>query len=100
MGTLLFDQYTLLHFAVGVIAYFFGINLFTTVALHILFEIIENTDEGIYFISNYLGWLWPGGKDYADSGINQLGDTIGTTAGWLFAWWLNETGIRRGWYHI
>lgn len=98
MGTLLFDQYTLLHFAVGVIAYFFGFSLLMTIVLHILFELIENTDEGIYFISNYLGWIWPGGKNYADSVTNQVGDTIGTTAGWILAWLLDELGHHHGWY--
>jgi len=97
MGKLLFDQYTVLHFAVGIIAYFFGISLLMTIVLHILFEIIENTDEGVQFISTKLGWLWPGGKDYADSGINQIGDTIGTTVGWLFAYWLDGVGRRREW---
>ena len=84
MGKKLFDKYTLLHFATGIIAYFLGINYWVWLIIHILFEIIENTPCGIKFINNYLVF-WPGGKTKSDSLINSVGDTIGASIGWLCA---------------
>lgn len=42
--------------------------------------------------------LWPGGKPYADSAINSVGDTVATGAGWLAAAALDSLGARMGWY--
>ena len=47
MGSQVFDQYTYLHFAVGIIVYFWGISLENWIIIHTLFEIIENMDMGI-----------------------------------------------------
>lgn len=46
MGTQIFDQYTLLHIACGIIAYFWGMPLLVWVGFHTLFEIIENSERG------------------------------------------------------
>ena len=51
MGKYIFDQFTFLHFSVGVIIYFWGINLSTWVIIHTLFEILENTNYGMFFIN-------------------------------------------------
>ena len=75
MGYRIFDQYSLLHFSVGVIAYFWGIDYMLLLLLHIIFEIVENTPTGIHFINKYL-YFWPGGKPEPDSSINQIGDII------------------------
>ena len=53
MGVRLFDQYSILHFAVGVIAYFWDISFFTIIVLNILFEIIENSPVGMNIINTY-----------------------------------------------
>lgn len=99
MGKNVFDQYTLLHFAVGVIAYFFGFGIITTLVLHIIFEIVENSEPGMRFINTYLANVWPGGKPYADSfGNSMIGDNIGTMLGWTLAYILDHVGTRRGWY--
>ena len=97
MGQYLFDQYTLLHFSVGIVAYFWGINLPTWAFGHILFEIIENTKLGMQFINNFL-FFWPGGKPKADSFLNILGDNIFGISGWLVARALDKFGVKMGWY--
>ena len=96
MGKLLFDQYSLLHFSVGSVAYFWGVNFIPLLIAHTVFEGVENTQVGIKFINNLP--LWPGGKRVEDSGINIIGDTISVVAGWTVAWQLDEMGKRRNWY--
>ncbi len=97
MGIYLFDQYSLLHFSIGVVAFFFKVPLTYWIFLHILFEIVENTQTGIYIINNYLP-VWPGGKPKADSIINQVGDTISAILGWVCAYLINYYGSKYGWY--
>lgn len=89
MGLKFADSYSLLHFAVGVIFYFFNIDLFTSVIVHIIFEFLENTETGMKFINNYLPF-WPGGKPYKDSIINSIGDTVFFVLGWLMAYIINK----------
>ena len=84
MGKYLFDQYSLLHFASGIIAYFWGINFPTWAFMHLMFEIIENMKLGIEFINTYL-FFWTGGKPESDSFMNILGDNIAGILGWLCA---------------
>ena len=99
MGIYLFDQYSLLHFATGVIVYFFGVKWYIWILVHTLFEIIENTDEGMLFINTWLKF-WPGGKPWADSRLNSLGDTISAIIGWFVASALDKLGSRLGWYNV
>lgn len=100
MGQYLFDQYSMLHFAVGIIAYFWNISLMTTFILHIMFEIIENTQHGMYFINNYMK-MWPGGKPNADSFVNSLGDITSAVLGWMCAYYLDRLSTKYGLYqHI
>ena len=40
MGLRAFDQYSILHFAAGVIAYFWSLSFVMTIIIHILFEYI------------------------------------------------------------
>ena len=93
MGTKLFDQYTYLHFASGIIAYFWNISLQNWIILHIIFEILENTQMGMNFINKYITF-WPGGKPKSDSGINSIGDTIGAIIGWLSAYYIDKLGQK------
>lgn len=93
----MFDQYTYLHWASGVMAYFWGIRLKWWVVLHTCFELGENSVWGIQFI-NMLP-LWPGGKPRADSLPNSLlGDTLGAIGGWMSAQFLDQLGTYFGWY--
>ena len=84
MGKTLIDKFSLLHFASGIIAYFFGIPLVLWILIHTSFEIIENMTQSIKFIDNYL-FFWPGGKKFPDSWINSIGDTMFAILGWLVA---------------
>ena len=102
MGLNFVDQYSLLHFAVGVVLYFWNIPLIFAIILHTIFEIVENTKMGMKFINTYIihtGYFsWPGGKNYADSLINNVGDTIFFAVGWVLAAYLDVEGIKQGWY--
>jgi hypothetical protein len=84
MGKYMIDQFSLLHFAAGIIAYFWGFSALHTFLLHIVFEWAENTKIGIHFINKYFTF-WPGGKPYADSLMNQVSDTIMTMIGWYLS---------------
>ena len=97
MGARLFDQYTYLHFAVGIIAYFWNISLLDWFILHTVFEIWENTQIGINFINRFIVF-WPGGKEKPDSIINSIGDTCGTLIGWLSAYYLDKIGNKYKWF--
>lgn len=99
MGQQLFDQYTYLHFCVGVVVYFWGVKLSHWIVLHVMFELVENSTSGMHFINNYLPF-WPGKKPAADRPINILGDNIGAIAGWLSAYGLDYLGQQQGWYDM
>lgn len=96
MGTLLFDQYTYLHFAIGIITYYWDIRLLNWIIAHTLFEWLENTEIGIKIINKTT--FWPGGKPYADSLINSIGDSFGAIAGWISAYYLDKIGTQNKWY--
>lgn len=84
MGTKIIDQYSLLHFSVGVILYHWGFTFNTILILHILFEIVENTEYGMYIINNYIT-MWPGGKEHSDNIINSISDICFTLLGWYIS---------------
>ena len=83
MGYRFADQFSILHCATGVIAYFWRVPLVTAVLLHIAFELVENTQQGMSMINKVT--VWPGGKRNADSPINMMGDTIFFAMGWIIA---------------
>ena len=99
MGTKLFDQYTYLHFAIGITAYFWNISLINWIILHIIFEFIENTQIGMNIINKYIV-LWPGGKQKSDTITNSIGDTFGAIIGWLSAYYLDKLGNKYNWYTL
>jgi hypothetical protein len=94
---LFIDQYSYLHFASGIIAYFWGIKLKLWVILHILYEIIENLDIMIYMINEYIT-IWPGEKTGPDPLINRIGDILFGILGWLSSYYLDKLGYKYGWY--
>ena len=99
MGYRYFDQYTYLHFAVGIVAYFWNISLLNWVILHTIFEFLENTQIGLKIINQYI-FFWPGGKPKSDTIINCVGDTFGTVLGWLSAYCLDRLGNNNKWYDL
>jgi hypothetical protein len=90
MGNTFIDQYSLLHFAVGIIAYFWGISLQELFIIHLLFELIENTQFGMGIINTYFANIWPGGKEHADLLINSIGDNFFASIGWLVAYYVDN----------
>jgi hypothetical protein len=90
MGYTIFDQYSLLHFATGVIAYFWSISLLLVIIGHILFEYIENTNIGMNFINKYFLQWWPGGKTHPDNLLNRTSDTVFTGLGWIVSFYLDR----------
>ena len=63
---------------------FFGIKLLNWIIIHTIFEIVENSPKGVYFIDNYLTF-WPGGKKSPDNLKNSLSDLVFTIIGYLIA---------------
>lgn len=90
MGRNFVDQYSLLHFSVGVVMFFWGVPFWYWFFVHLFFEIIENTQHGIKFINTTLHNIWPGGKDEPDSIINMCGDQTFAMLGWLVAYYVND----------
>ncbi len=97
MGGQLLDQFTYLHFASGIVAYFWGFSLTTFIMLHIVFEIAENHPLGMKFINRYLP-IWPGSKPQSDTLLNSVGDTLGGIVGWVTARAVDYYGSKQGWY--
>ena len=83
MGRTFADRYSLLHFATGVIAKFWGVDVTHWFLAHLAFELIENTSFGMGIINRLP--FWPGGKDHADAVVNILGDTVFAMLGYYFA---------------
>ena len=97
MGKYMFDQYSLLHFSVGVVVYFWGIRLPYWIIIHTIFEIVENSKIGMNLIDKL--FFWPGGgKPLPDSFSNIIGDSLTAVLGWLAARYLDKLGTRLGWY--
>jgi hypothetical protein len=84
MGNKFFDKFFYLHIATGIMSYFLNISFINAIILHIIFEIVENSKQGIRFINNYLTF-WPGGKPRSDTFINSFGDTVAFALGWKIA---------------
>ena len=97
MGNQLLDQYSLLHFARGVVAFHWGLEPLTWFLAHASFEFAENTVPGMSFINKYLTW-WPGGKPKADEFLNIIGDNLSAAVGYWSAHYLNKLGDKYGWY--
>jgi hypothetical protein len=84
MGFSFYDQYSLLHFATGVVAFFWGLSIETWIVLNIIFEITENSQIGYKLIKDRIK-EWPGSKPSPDSKINSVMDIIFGIIGYLVA---------------
>jgi hypothetical protein len=96
MGKYLIDQFTYLHFAAGIVGYFWSISLNNWIILNIIFELLENSDFGMNIINTIP--YWPGSKPKADSSINIVGDIGSVILGWLSAYYIDKLGIKYGFY--
>jgi hypothetical protein len=91
MGNDLIDQYSILHFSVGVITYFWQIPFLLGFIGHLIFEYFENTPQGMniinkYFVRENTILRWPGGKDKPDSFLNSMiGDNLFYALGWIIS---------------
>tara|TARA_B110000285_G_scaffold211166_1_gene253618 strand:+ start:995 stop:1285 length:291 start_codon:yes stop_codon:yes gene_type:complete len=86
MGVYFTDKFSLLHFATGIIVYYWNVSFLFWFIIHLLFEYIENTETGMYFINKIK--LWPGGKEKSDFMINRLGDQFYASIGWIIAYFV------------
>ena len=84
MGRQFSDKYSLLHFSAGIYAYFFNISFVIWFLLHMIYELVENTDYSIKLI-NKLPY-WPGRKEEPDSTLNSIGDQFYAIIGWTVAY--------------
>lgn len=82
MGIYFTDKFSLLHFAAGVIVYYWNISFLTWFIFHIIYEYAENTKTGMDIINKIT--LWPGGKNYPDTLLNRTGDQFYGMMGWIF----------------
>lgn len=102
MGKYFADQYSLLHFSVGIIAYFWNVPFTLAFILHMIFEIVENTKFGMSIINNFFVsdtiLSWPGGKDIPDTLTNTIGDNVFFALGWIVSRYLDVIGSKYGWY--
>ena len=83
MGIYFTDNFSLLHFASGIIAYYWNISFSQWFLLHVIYELFQNSPIGIWFINNIIT-IWPGGKLYYDSYTNMIGDQFYSMIGWIF----------------
>lgn len=98
MGKKFLDQYSLLHFAAGIVAYFFNIPLIIWIAINIAFETFENSSLGMSIINKLP--VWPGEKRFADSLLNICGDILSVILGWCLAYYIDYLGNKYQWFNI
>jgi hypothetical protein len=82
MGVYFTDKFSLLHFASGIIAYYWNISLIKWFIIHLVFELTENRPYIVKYIDKIT--LWPGGKKSSDTPINSIGDQFYCILGWWF----------------
>ena len=96
MGNQLLDQYSILHYATGVIAFFWGVPPLYFFLAHVAFEVVENTGPGMAFINKF--GYWPGGKPRVDTFANIVGDNLAALLGYYCAYKLDDWGKTYKWY--
>ena len=51
MGKYFTDKFSLLHFANGVVIYYWNVSFLTWFVLHLIYEYVENSEYGITVIN-------------------------------------------------
>lgn len=91
-----FDQYSLLHFATGVVAYFWHVPFWLWVVLNLLFELFENSAWGMGIIAKIS--VFPGGQPRPDTLPNLVCDIISCLIGWGVGYFFDYLGHKYRWY--
>lgn len=94
MGKEYIDQFTILHFAVGIVSYFWGFTFWGFFSIHSIFEYVENTGMIMEIINKYIK-IWPGGKPHRDTFENSVMDTVFAMLGWIIASLLDNMVERK-----
>jgi len=84
MGIHFTDKFSLLHFASGIIAQYWNVSFVWWFIIHLIYEYLENTKQGMFLINKIT--LWPGCKPRPDTMVNRAGDQFYALLGWLFAY--------------
>jgi hypothetical protein len=93
--SVLLDQYSYLHFASGITAYFIGFRLRTWFLLHLVVDLFENSSWGIQIIQQYLKlFLRP--RYGSDPPLNIVMDNVIAILGWLSAYYLERYCLDSG----
>ena len=92
MGIRFTDKFSLLHFAVGIVAQYWSVSFLVWFIIHLIYEYLENTPRGMFLINNVT--LWPGGKPSADTFVNSIGDQVYALLGWLFAYYNSNINYK------
>lgn len=91
MGVFFSDRFSLLHFATGIIAYYWSLTFVQWFVIHVVYEVIENTTWGMKLINNIT--IWPGGKSKSDTITNQIGDQFYAMIGWILSYFICRVSI-------
>lgn len=89
------DQFSYLHFASGITAYFFGFKLKNWMLLHLAFDIFDNSNWGIQFVQKYVSFLKQP-RYGSDPPLNIIVDNIISVLGWVSAYYLVQYCTDRG----
>lgn len=91
MGVFFSDRFSLLHFATGIIAYYWSLTFVQWFVIHVVYEVIENTTWGMKLINNIT--IWPGGKSKSDTITNRVGDQFYAMIGWILSYFICRVSI-------
>ena len=92
------DRYTYLHFAAGIIAYYWGFTLIEWISVHIILDIFQRTELGKK-VTKFILRIWPESPDLSsESYLNILGDSTFTVLGWCSAYLLDKLLQKVGLY--
>ncbi len=64
MGFKFTDKYSLLHLASGVVVYYWNVSFIAWFIIHLIFELVENTQTGMHYIRMGFWSGLPPGQDH------------------------------------
>ena len=76
MGDRLVDRFTLLHFVVGLVISLFQIPILWFIGAIVLFEIWENSKDGMKSLNTWKPYKLFGGKPKKDTIANSISDIV------------------------